>query len=322
MQIAFNLAKKHGGLTSSNPSVGCVVVKDGKIISSASTEINGRPHAENIALSTILDAKGGDVYVTLEPCNHFGKTPPCVNSIISAGIKRVFIAVKDTDKRVDGGGINALKSAGIQVFEGIMEEEIKEFYKPYLTAKIRHSPFVSAKIVCSSDGKIATCTGESKWISDEKSREFSNYLRHKYNGILIGTETFKKDSPKLTCRTEGLLEFSPQKFLFSNSITKAEGFTVLKGTFKKVLTKMYEDFKINHLLIEGGAGVITNAINEDVVDEILIGYTPIFIGKDGKNCVDFTGIKELINAKKFNIKNTVQFGNTIFANFTKIELDK
>ncbi len=313
MQVAFNLAKKHRGLTGSNPSVGCVVVKNGLIISSSSTELGGRPHAENIALSQEKDFTGADLFVTLEPCNHFGKTPPCVHAILNSGIKSVFIGVKDTDKRVQGSGIDALKIGQIEVVEGVMNEEISQFYKPYLTAKERKFPFVSAKIICTEDGKIGTKTGVSKWISDTKSRSFTNFLRHTYDGILIGGETYRKDTPLLTCRTQGLEAFSPKRFVLSNSIPKINGFEVVNGDFKDFLPNLYTDFNINHLLIEGGAGVITKAISEEVVDEIMIAHSPMFIGKDGKNCFSMQGLESLSSAKRFKLKESFVFGDLNFS---------
>ena len=313
MQIAFNLAKKHNGLTNSNPSVGCVVVKNNKIISSACTEIGGRPHAESIALSDFSKFDGCDLFVTLEPCSHFGKTPPCINFILKAKIKRVFIGVKDTDLRVNGNGILALKNAGVEVIEGVLEDEIKDFYTPYLKAKSRKSPFVSVKIVCSLDGKVATYSNNSKWISDKHSLQYTNFLRHQYDGILIGTQTYLSDNPSLTCRAEGLGEFSPKKFLLSNSIKQAQNYNIISGKFKNFLPKIYDDFGINHLLIEGGAGVITQAFEEGVVDEIFIAFAPFFIGKDGKNSVNFIGLNKVFDAQKFEFKNYFKCGDLIFS---------
>ncbi len=312
MQVVFIRAKKHEGMTNSNPSVGCVVVKNGFILSSGTTEIGGRPHAENIALSMPIDFSGADLFVTLEPCNHFGKTPPCTQAIINAGIKRVFVGVKDEDKRVQGNGLDSLKIAGIEVCDGVLGDDIKEFYKPYLFAKSFKCPFVTGKIVCSQDGKIATKTGASKWISDPKSREFTNFLRHKYEGILVGGETYRKDLPLLNCRALGLEKFSPQRFVLSNSLQNIEGFQVVKGNFSEILPLLYKEFGVNHLLIEGGAGVITKAIKEDAINELLVCTAPIFIGQDGKNCFAEEGILEIANAKKFKIKRSFMFGKLNF----------
>lgn len=313
MQVAFNLAKKYDGLTSSNPSVGCVVVKDDVIVSCATTAVGGRPHAENIALSGNLDLEGAVLFVTLEPCNHYGKTPPCVNSIINAKIRKVFISVKDPDKRVDGTGIEALLKANIEIETGIMEEEISRFYRSYLTAKNTKKPFVTAKIACSMDGKIASFTNDSKWISCEKARYFTNFLRHKYNGILIGGNTYRKDNPNLSCRIDGISQFSPMKIILSNTLSDIEGFTILGGKVEDILSKLYQDFHINHLLIEGGAGTITKFLEEDAVNEIIMIHAPFFIGSDGKNCIQSKGLEFVLNAKRYKILETFQVGECIFS---------
>ncbi len=318
MQIAFNLAKKHRGLTFPNPSVGCVIVRDGKIISSGTTEVRGRPHAEKVAILNAKDTAGADLFVTLEPCSHFGETPPCVFAIVEAKIKRVFIGMQDPDKRVNGSGIEFLKQNGVEVASGIMQDELMEFYKPYLKVKSTGIPFVSAKIICSLDGKVATNLGKSKWISTSKARDFTNYIRHFYDGILVGTNTYNQDAPSLTCRTEGLLGFSPKKFLLSNTLKSAKDFEVLNGNLIDFLPRLYQDFKIQNLLIEGGAGVITSALKEDVVDEILIGFSPFFIGEDGKNCNTFKDLKELYEAKHFLIKNHFEFDGMIFIQLSNV----
>ena len=311
MQIAFNFAKKHNGMTTSNPSVGCVIVKNNQIISCASTAISGRPHAESLALSKNLDFTDAILFTTLEPCSHVGKTPACVSHIIKSGIKQVFISVKDSDYRVNGLGIKMLEEAGIAVHCGLLAEEVFEFYKPYLTAKVRKKPFVTGKIACSLDGKISTFSGNSKWITSEIQRNFTNFIRHKYNGILVGGNTYKQDSPNLTCRIEGLTAFSPIKFLLSSSVKSAEGFNVVSGNLEEILAKMYSEFEINHLLIEGGAGVITEFLKQDLLDEIMLVQSPIFIGKDGKNCFEETGINLLNDVKKFTLKETFAIGGGI-----------
>ena len=175
MQVALNLAKKHNGITASNPSVGCVITKDGKIISTATTAVSGRPHAESVALSLNYDFTGSSMFVTLEPCSHFGKTSPCVEKIIKAGIKQVFIGMQDPDTRVNGIGIETLKKAGIEVFCGLLEAEVKQFYKPYVFFKTNKRPFVTGKIACSMDGKIATFSHESKWITSPLQNTFTNF---------------------------------------------------------------------------------------------------------------------------------------------------
>jgi diaminohydroxyphosphoribosylaminopyrimidine deaminase/5-amino-6-(5-phosphoribosylamino)uracil reductase len=317
MQIAFNLAKRHNGLTGSNPSVGCVIVKDQKLISFGITDIMGRPHAEQVALSKNKDCKGADLFVTLEPCNHHGKTSPCTESIIQNQIKRVFIGIHDADHRVNGQGVKALEKAGIEVFCNIMSSEIHEFYNPYLSAKTFKRPFVTAKIVCSLDGKIATKTGDSKWISSPKVRLFTNYLRHKYDGILIGGETYRKDLPSLTCRIEGLEDFSPKKFILSNSLRQVNGFEILNGKPSQILEKIYNVFHINQLLIEGGANIISSFIGENLINELMVIHSPLIIGCDGKDCTTLTSILKISEAYNLTLYKTLELDGNIINFYRK-----
>lgn len=311
MNLALNLAKKHNGLTGSNPSVGCVVTKHGKIIATGITDYFGNPHAEFMAFSGNENFKGAEVYVTLEPCNHYGNTPPCTKKIINAGTSKVYVGIEDPDIRVNSGGIKALTESNIKVETGILESKIKEFYKPYIKARTKNIPFVTIKTVCSLDGKIATHTGDSKWIDSEKSRLYTNFLRSRYNGILVGAETFKQDSPRLTCRIEGLEQFSSIKFLYSNSIKHVEGFEIVKGSEIEVLKKIYK-MGVNHLLIEGGSKIINSFLEKDLADEIILIQAPIFIGKGGKSAISLEDINVLTEAKKYKLKTSFTVDEIIF----------
>lgn len=201
MRLALELAEKARGKTSPNPLVGAVIVKDGRIIGTGYHKKAGTPHAEVHALAEAGDeAKGADLYVTLEPCNHYGRTPPCTEAIIKAGIMRVFVAMKDPNPLVCGQGIERLRSHGIEVHEGIMEEEAQrqnEIFLKYIKAKI---PFVALKTAISLDGKIATESGQSQWITGEEARLHGHILRNTYDGIIVGIGTVKADNPSLTCR--------------------------------------------------------------------------------------------------------------------------
>ena len=303
MNLALNLARKHNGLTGSNPSVGCVITKNGKILSTGITDYYGNPHAEFMAFSGNENFKGAEVYVTLEPCNHYGNTPPCTKNIINSGVSKVYIGVQDPDIRVNSSGIKALTESNIKVETGILENKIKEFYKPYIKARTQNIPFVTIKTVCSLDSKIATHTGDSKWIDSSKSRLHTNFLRSRYNGILVGTNTFEKDAPKLTCRIEGLEQFSPIKFLYSNSIKHAENFEIVKGDELEVLKQIYK-MGVNHLLIEGGSKIISGFLEKDLVDEIILIQAPIFVGNTGKDAISIKGIDFIKEAKNYKLKQS------------------
>lgn len=201
MKIALTLAKRGIGKTSPNPAVGAVIVKGGRIIGKGYHKKAGLAHAEiNALLKAGAKAKGADMYVTLEPCNHFGKTPPCTDAIIKAGIKRVFIGMEDPNPLIQGNGARQLRNAGITVESRILEDkckDINEAYIKYITAKI---PFVTLKLASTIDGRIATCTGESKWITGLTSRMFVHRMRANADAVMVGIGTILKDNPELTTR--------------------------------------------------------------------------------------------------------------------------
>ena len=218
MQIAIQLAKNAKGQTGNNPSVGSVIVRDGKILATAHTGFGGTPHAETIALNRATSNTGATLYSTLEPCSHYGKTPPCVKAIIEAGIKEVVIGVDDKNPLVSG--VKELEKAGVKVTSGVLKNQAEELHNDFFKFIETGLPFVTVKVAVSLDGKIATKNGDSKWISGELARNYAHKLRSQNNAILIGGETYRKDNPELTCRLEGLEQFSPKKFVISKSLKK------------------------------------------------------------------------------------------------------
>lgn len=297
MSIALGLARKNEGLTHPNPSVGCVVVgRDGGVISVGTTAYKGRPHAEQVALEGVVGADC--VYVTLEPCSHYGATPPCVNAIIKSGAKKVVIAVQDPDANVNGKGVLALQNAGIEVVCGVLENEVRAFYGAYFFTRTHQKPYITAKIVTSLDGKIATASGESKWISSEQTRRYTNFLRSRFDGILIGTNTYLKDSPRLDSRNPGLENFQPKRFLLSHSIKEAQGYIVVNDE-----TNLYTEYGVNRLLIEGGGGVISSFLQKNLVNELIVVRSPIVIGCDGLDSIGVLGVNKLSDLPKFHLKS-------------------
>lgn len=204
MRRALELAERGAGRVNPNPLVGAVVVKDGQIVGEGFHERFGGPHAEVLALEAAGgEAAGADLYVTLEPCVHWGKTPPCVERIISAGVRRVFVAVRDPNPLVDGKGVATLREAGIEVVEGLLEEEARRLNEPFFKFITTKRPFVVLKLALSLDGKVATRSGDSRWISNERSRELVHRLRNRYAAVLVGVNTVLKDDPQLTARVAG-----------------------------------------------------------------------------------------------------------------------
>ena len=216
MQFAINLADINKGLTGINPSVGCVVVKDKKIISYGNTNIKGRPHAETITLNKNKKNNNGSyVYLTLEPCSHYGKTPPCTNALIKSKVKKVIFSQIDPDKRSKGRAKKILNKKNIKVHYGLLKNEVKNFYKDYNYSKKKKLPYVIGKIACSADYFIFK---NNTKITYNHSRKVSHLLRYQNQGILTSYKTINNDNPKLTCRLNGLENFSPIKIVLDKNL--------------------------------------------------------------------------------------------------------
>ncbi|WP_417793105.1 bifunctional diaminohydroxyphosphoribosylaminopyrimidine deaminase/5-amino-6-(5-phosphoribosylamino)uracil reductase RibD [Terasakiella pusilla] len=214
MKIALKLAKRGLGNVWPNPAVGCVLVKENTIIARGWTQPGGRPHAEVEALTRAGEAaKGATAYVTLEPCAHYGKTPPCANALVEAGIKRVVIAVEDPDPRVSGQGVKILKDAGIDVTMNVCREEGIEVNEGFFLKVLKNRPLFTMKMATTLDGKIAVHTGESQWITEQPTRQQGHLLRANHDAIMVGIGTASEDNPELTCRLPGLEHHSPVRIV-------------------------------------------------------------------------------------------------------------
>ncbi len=219
MRVALRLAARGLGSVWPNPSVGCVIVKDNIIISRGVTGLYGRPHGEDIALKLAGDkANGATIYVTLEPCSHHGKTPPCAEAIIKSGIKRVVIAIGDPDPRVSGNGILMLKNADIKVDIGCMKDEARYIAAGFLMRINNGRPLVAIKTATTLDGYIATNKGDSKWITGDQARMAGHQLRAKYDAILIGSGTAIADDPMLNCRISGFTGRQPVRIVLDSNL--------------------------------------------------------------------------------------------------------
>ena len=204
MRAALALARRGLGNAWPNPSVGCVVVRHGRVVGRAVTAPGGRPHAEPLALAMAgAAARGATVYVTLEPCCHHGRTPPCTDALIAAGVARVVVAARDCDPRVDGQGILRLRAAGIAVEEGLLRAEAEDMNAGFFTRVRLGRPLVTLKLASTLDGRIATRAGESRWITGEPARRMAHALRGRHDAVMVGVGTVLADDPDLTCRIPG-----------------------------------------------------------------------------------------------------------------------
>jgi diaminohydroxyphosphoribosylaminopyrimidine deaminase/5-amino-6-(5-phosphoribosylamino)uracil reductase len=219
MRAALALARRGLGNVWPNPAVGCVIAMDGQVVGRGWTQPGGRPHAETEALRRAGDrARGATAYVSLEPCSHWGKTPPCADALIAAGVERVVAAVADPDPRVAGSGLARLRAAGLEVELGLCENEATEINAGFFSRVRLGRPLVTLKLASSLDGRIATASGESRWITGPEAREAAHLLRATHDAILAGTGTVLTDDPQLTCRLPGLGNRSPVRVVIDRQL--------------------------------------------------------------------------------------------------------
>lgn len=294
IRLALTLAEKAKGLTSPNPCVGAVVVKNSRIIGRGYHRRAGGPHAEIYALRQAgRRANGATLYVSLEPCCHYGRTPPCVDAIASSGIKRVVAAMKDPNPLNNGKGIAALKRCGIRTDVGILEKRARQLNEAFIKHITKNMPFVTVKVVQSLDGKIATRTGDSKWISGAIARRFVHRLRSKVDAIIVGSRTLLKDDPLLTARIKGRDVKQPLRVILcggskipsSSRILNSKGGEVILVKPRKdgrvEIRSLLKDLAkrgVTHVLIEGGGEVIASAFEAKVVDKVCFVISPKIIG--------------------------------------------
>ncbi|WP_434088476.1 bifunctional diaminohydroxyphosphoribosylaminopyrimidine deaminase/5-amino-6-(5-phosphoribosylamino)uracil reductase RibD [Carnobacterium inhibens] len=350
MRMALDLARKGKGWTTPNPLVGAVIVKGGRIIGQGYHQKYGQPHAEvNAIASAKEDVTGATLYVTLEPCSHFGKTPPCSDLLIDKNIKRVVVGTLDPNPLVAGKGIERLRNNGIEVVTGVLEEESQKLNEIFIKYIVTKEPFVVMKNAMSLDGKIATVTGESQWISGESSRKQVHSLRHELAGIMVGIETIIKDDPQLTSRT--LNSRNPIRIVVdsqlripiaSKVLTQQDKAKTIVATTKRannekldtlkqmgieviVIKEKYErvDLRelmkvigakgIDSILLEGGANLNFSALEEGIVDKIQSYIAPKIIGGiEAKTAVEGAGIQLLKNAFKIDRMTPVMVGEDLF----------
>ena len=320
MSLAMNLAIKRNGLTGLNPSVGCLIVKNNKILSFGQTGFNGRPHAEFDAIKKCKknELKDSSIYITMEPCTHYGKTPPCTNLIIKSKIKKVIYSINDVDKRTANKSYSILKNKKIVVIKGILKNEAKKIYKNYFLHKNTRKPYIAAKIACSNDYFISS---RKKFITNKHSREVSHLLRYYFDSILISSKTANTDNSKLSCRINGLENHSPRRLIIDKELKinkkspiindDKKNSTIIfhssrdkrkinllrsKGiklsyieldqynmiNLKKVFKKAYNN-DIGSIIIEGGMALTKSLLRDKLINEFYLFKSKKNLGKFGKN---------------------------------------
>ena len=340
MNHAINLAAERNGFTGLNPSVGCVIVKNNKILSIGQTGFNGRPHAESEAIKVCKkkDLKGSTIYVTMEPCTHYGKTPPCTNLIVKSHIKRVIYSINDVDVRTKNKAFPFLKSKKIIVSKGLLKNKTKNIYKKYFLHKNKKKPYIVAKLACSKDYYISS---KNKFITNQYSRKVSHLLRYYFDAILVSSKTSNSDNSVLSCRLQGLEKYSPRRLIidkelkiiktspiindyrrkstiiFHNSKDKKKiKYFKSKGikldyvdldpngrlNLNKVFSKAYS-FGISSIIVEGGKLLTESLLKNKLINEFYLFKSNKNLKKLGKNNI-YNFKKELNNLfkRKENIK--------------------
>lgn len=288
MDYALRLGRRALGTTAENPNVGCVLVNDGRVAGVGWTQPGGRPHAETQALLMAGErARGATAYVTLEPCAHHGKTGPCAEALVRAGVSRVVTAIEDPDPRVSGGGHAILTRAGVAFQSGLKAEEARRDMAGFLTRITRRRPQVILKMAFSADHKIAAGAGQRTAISGPEAKARVHLLRAQCDAILVGMGTVLADDPELNCRLPGLERRSPRPFVLGRSgelppgsHLARRGAEVLRGSVADVLADLGSR-GINRLMVEGGARVARSFLEAGLVDQFHLIRSPRVLGPEG-----------------------------------------
>lgn len=349
MQRALDLAVKAVGRTSPNPVVGAVIVRGGRVVAEGFHRRAGLPHAEIEALRRINGtARGATLYVNLEPCSHYGRTPPCAEALIRAGLKRVVVGMVDPNPLVRGRGLRRLRRAGIEVTAGVLRDKCERLNEDFAVFIRTGRPMVTLKLAASLDGHIATASGDSQWISGESSRRLVHQLRNRVDAVLVGAETVHTDNPQLTCRVrggrdplriilDGRLTISPEARVCTQhstastvvvtteeygqyekrSLFEQQGVEVLclpgeQGRVQLPLL-MAELGKrgVKHVLIEGGSQVAAAALGEGVVDKVLFFYGLILLGSESRPMIGPLGIDRVAAGVKLHTMELHRVGDDV-----------
>lgn len=334
MDMALSLAEGALGFTSPNPAVGCVIVEGDKVVARSATATGGRPHAEAIALKKAgARARGTTAYVTLEPCAHFGQTPPCANALVDAGIKRVVIGCGDPFPQVRGKGLRIMRKAGVAVTVGVLESECRRLNEGFFTRIAKGRPMVTLKLAMTLDGRIAAEGGDSQWISGEESRALVHRWRRYSDAVMVGAGTIIADNPRLTCRDEirkdpyrviidAKLRCSSKARVFTQpsaatsilvttranqhiaderyGSAKTEVFATAANRGEIALEPVLREFGErgwNRVMIEGGAHMAASALRQKVVDRVAFFLAPKILG-GGLSAIEglrFRHVKEAIH---------------------------
>lgn len=350
MAHALRLAARGLGATWPNPSVGCVLVRDGRIVGRGTTQPGGRPHAERVALAQAGEARGATAYVTLEPCAHHGKTSPCAEALVAAGVARVVTALTDPDPRTAGRGHAILRAAGIEVTEGILADEARRITAGFLKRVTRGLPQVTLKLAATLDGRIATAAGESRWITGAQARAHVHMLRMTHDAVLVGSGTARADDPELTIRGLGAarqplrividsrLSHSPDSRLGRTArevpvwlLHTAEAPGAARTGWQATGARLIEcpaavghvdlpaAFRLlgaeglTRILCEGGGTLAAGLVAKGLADDLALYTAGCLIGADGTPALGPLGLTALKDAPRLTLAEIRQLGPDSFS---------
>ncbi len=355
MALALSLGQRGQGTCWPNPAVGCVVVRDGRIVGRGWTQPGGRPHAETEALSQAGDAaRGATAYVSLEPCSHHGKTPPCAEALIAAGVSRVVSAIEDSDPRVAGQGFAMLRDAGIEVTTGVLADQAARDHAGFFLKTEQGRPFVTLKLASSFDGRIATSSGHSQWITGPKARRVVHAMRARHDAVMVGAGTARADDPSLNVRDLGIGN-QPVRVVVSRHLdipligqlarTAAqiplwlchgpspdpERARAWEGLGATLIPCALNDHQIDatdllqqlgqagltRVFCEGGSALAASLLAEDLVDE-LVGFSAgLTIGAEGLSAIGSLGLETLDTAPRFELLEVRAVGPDVLHRWTR-----
>ena len=353
MALALQLGRRGMGRVWPNPAVGCVIVKDGRIIGRGWTQDGGRPHAETVALAQAgVAAHGATAYVTLEPCAHHGKTPPCAAALVAAGVARVVVALGDPDARVAGRGIALLKEAGIVVDQGLMADQARADHAGFLARVTQGRPFVTLKLAGTLDGRIATASGESRWITGPLARRAVHMMRARHDAVMVGAGTVRADDPSLTQRGLGITH-QPVRVVVSRA-AKLPATAQLAQTARDVpvwlchgpdadvaawvdqgvvslpcavragqvdpdaVMQALAQQGITRLFCEGGGMLAASLLGAGLVDDLVVMTAGCAIGAEGTPSLAAMGIGQLADAPRFGLHDLARLGDDVLTHWRSL----
>ncbi len=356
MRMALGLASRGLGHVWPNPAVGCVIVRDGVVVGRGWTQRGGRPHAEVVALEQAgAAARGATAYVTLEPCAHHGKTPPCAAALVTAGVKRVVCALEDPDGRVSGKGFAILRAAGVEVVEDVLHDAASNLNAGFLLSRTIGRPMFTLKMAATLDGNIATSSGESRWITGPEARRRVHLMRATHDAVMIGAGTARADDPLLDVRDLGLATDNPVRVVLDGGLSlslmsrlaKTAAETPLwichRAGLDKARVEAWEDvgarlFEVAHtesgeldiadvarvlagagltrVLCEGGGRLAASLVAADVVDRLVLFSAGMLLGDEGWNVFGPLGIERLADAPRFRLETQQTVGADVMSVWT------